>query len=106
MPRLAGGNSVELPATPPNSAHLRPTRGPDAAFMRPSHPVPLLGDPNAPRTAPDWRASPRAWASPQSPRAYFVLFVASCCTQFRKEPGMTVRIVPSILSADLTRLGE
>src|SRR5712691_2102002 len=32
--RLAGGNSVSLPATTPNSAHLRPTRRPDAAFMR------------------------------------------------------------------------
>src|SRR6266852_3190103 len=36
--RLAGGNSVSLPATTPNSAHLRPTRRPDAAFMRPNHP--------------------------------------------------------------------
>src|SRR5712691_11128318 len=38
--RLAGGNSVSLPATTPNSAHLRPTRRPDAAFMRPNHPTP------------------------------------------------------------------
>src|SRR5712691_11090339 len=30
IPRLVGRSSVSMPATTPNSAHLRPTRGPDA----------------------------------------------------------------------------
>jgi hypothetical protein len=34
IPRSAGQNSVSLPATTPNSEHLRPTRGPDAALLR------------------------------------------------------------------------
>src|SRR5258708_7420517 len=40
IPRLVGRHSVWMPAIPPNSAHLRPTRGPDAAFMRPNQPDP------------------------------------------------------------------
>src|SRR5258708_20565852 len=63
IPRLVGRNSVSSPAIPPNSAHLRPIRGPDAAFMRPNQPDPLLGVVSAPRMAPDGRASPRASAA-------------------------------------------
>src|SRR5258707_733937 len=34
IPRLVGRSSVSLPATTPNSAHSRPTRGPDANLRR------------------------------------------------------------------------
>jgi hypothetical protein len=44
IPRLAGRNSVELPATPPNSAHLRPPKGQTRHSCAPTN-RPLLGDP-------------------------------------------------------------
>src|SRR5712691_11732033 len=62
IPRLVGRSSVSMPATTPNSAHLRPTRGPDAAFMRPNQPTPLLGDPT--RVARHRMAVPRRGPRP------------------------------------------
>src|SRR5258708_14809333 len=105
--RLVGRSSVSMPATTPTSAHSSPTRGPDAAFIRPNQPTPLLGDPTrvawhrmaVPRRGPGrlcshrtvLRSGPADEPAPrttQSLRASFVLCVASCCIQFRRSTSL------------------